>query len=157
MTETGTEKHGEKYIRPLNNGTAIDHLPLRTGLKIIEILGIQDKPVTAALQVPSKKLGQKDIVFIEGRFLTKEEIDKVSLIAPNATLNSIKNGKVVDKKILSLPEKVTGIIQCINPKCITNMENIPNALFYVLKNPVRVRCFYCEKIMNEQEFRNRLK
>lgn len=147
----------EKYIRPLKDGSAIDHLPLNSGLKVIEILGIQDKPVTAALQIPSKKLGKKDIVFIENRFLSEEEIAKISLIAPNATLNTIKNGQVVKKQRLTLPEKVSGIIQCINPKCISNVEDIPNNLFYVLKDPVRVRCFYCEKIMNEKEFRNRLK
>lgn len=150
------EKKGELYIRPIQTGTTLDHLHAGTSIKILQILNITNHPVTAAMYVSSRKMGKKDLIFIEEKFLTKEDIERVSLIAPTATVNGIRLGKVFDKKQLSMPEKVVDLIRCVNPNCITNHEPLKTK-FSIIKNPTRVKCFYCETTMNEREFRERIK
>ncbi len=154
IAEAAEEK--KRYIRPIEEGTALDHLPINSALIILKVLDVKDTPMTAAIRVPSRKMGRKDLVFLEHYFLSKKEKDKIALIAPNATLNMIRGCKVVHKEELSLPDKVEDIVTCINPNCITNHESI-GTKFYVYKNPLRVKCHYCEKIMAEKEFRERIK
>ena len=144
------------HIRPIQEGSTIDHIKAGFGLKILKALKIGDFPVTAALHVSSGMMGKKDLVFIEDKFLSGEELDKVALLSSGATVNIIKKGNVVEKKQLSLPTRAVGIIECINPKCITNAEEIETK-FSVSKEPISVKCFYCETIMNEKEFRDRIK
>lgn len=145
------------YIKPIPKGTTIDHLPVGTALRVLQLISVGENPVTVAIGVESKKLGRKDLVFIEGLYLTKKELDKIALIAPNATINFIKNGKVERKFTPELHDKAFGMISCINPKCITNAEPDIETKFFILRNPLRVKCFYCETIMNEREFRERVK
>jgi aspartate carbamoyltransferase regulatory subunit len=146
----------EFYIKPIPKGTTIDHLPVGTALRILQVISIEDNPITVAIGVESRKLGRKDLVFIENKYLSKAELEKIALIAPNATINFIKDGKVDKKFNLSIPEKAIGMISCINPKCITNAESIETK-FSILRNPLRAKCYYCETIMSEREFRERVK
>jgi len=137
---------------PISNGTVLDHLPSGSALKIVEILGL-DNPkdaVTLAINTESKAMGRKDLVFIAGKELEKKEIDKIGLIAEGATLNLIRNKHVEKKEKIGMPDHADGLIKCMNPKCVSTIENLPTK-FTIKKKPLRAKCVYCEKEMNEQE------
>ncbi|AJF60004.1 MAG: aspartate carbamoyltransferase regulatory subunit [archaeon GW2011_AR10] len=156
--DSGKEKMGEKkiYITPIKEGTAIDHLAPGAALKILEVLDLKEFPVTAAMNVGSKKMGKKDLIFIEGKKLSGKETEKIALIGKGGTLNIISNASIVKKVQLNYPEEVSGIIRCINPKCISNAEGIP-AKFSIKSEPLKATCFYCETRMNENEIINSIK
>ena len=146
MTETK-----EIRLTPISNGTVIDHLPPGTALKIIEILKVEPKDAASiAINTESRSTGRKDLIMLENRFLNEQEIEKIGLIAKNATLNTIKNRKVAEKTKIGIPKKVSGIIKCINPKCITNAEPI-NTKFYIKNEPLEATCYYCQTTMNEND------
>ena len=151
-------KQDDIRLIPISNGSVLDHLPAGTALKIIEILGLEKskQAVTVAINTESRKMGKKDLAFIEGKELSKEEIDKVGLIAQGATLNIIKNSKVKRKETIKMPNYADGLIKCLNPKCITETEQLPSK-FKIRKKPLRAKCVYCEKEMNEQDIFNAMK
>ena len=150
------KKEKKIYITPIREGTAIDHLRPGAALKILGVLDLKDNTVTAAMNVESRKMGRKDLIFIEGKKLDGDEINKIAIIGKGGTLNIIQNSKIVKKEQIREPEYVEGIIRCINPKCITNMEEIPTKVF-IQKKPLKASCFYCEKRMNEREIINSIK
>jgi len=84
------------------------------------ITGHRSGVVSIAMNVPSKRLGIKDIVKVEGRKLDASEVDKIALLAPHATINIVKDYKVIEKKRVKLPEAVRGVVKCDNPACISN-------------------------------------
>ena len=143
-------------VSKIRNGTVIDHIARGRALDVIKILGIDGRSggvVTIAMNVPSKKLGTKDMVKIEGRELNPEEVDRIALISPRATINIIRNYKVVEKQKVKLPPVVQGIIRCIKPSCISNSKSEPvKPTFYVeQEDPLRLRCHYCNSIMEEED------
>jgi len=149
----------QKRVTPIGNGTAIDHIQPGLGLRIVEILGLDPTHAAAiALNTESRKTKEKrkDLILMENRFLTEDELNKIKLLAKNATVNTIKNYKVVKKETLGLPEKAEGILKCINPVCITNHEEIKTK-FSIKKNPLKAKCFYCETSMNEEEIKKYIK
>ena len=105
------------------------------------------------MNVSSGEIGRKDIVKIENRELDHEELNQVALIAPKATINIIRNFEPIKKDKIILPDKITSIIKCTNPKCITNYENEPiTPIFNVInKYPPVVRCHYCEKLIKTED------
>ncbi len=144
------------YLKPIEKGTTIDHLPAGTALKILKAIGEGNGAVTVAIRVPSHKMGVKDLVFIENKFLEKEDLEKIALVSKDATVNHIKNNEVIKKARLKLPKEVRGIIECINPKCISNIEGIPTR-FTISENPMEAKCHYCEKKMNHSQVFSRIK
>ena len=149
-------KKSELKIRAIENGTVIDHITANKALHILKILGLPDyetKNVTIAMNVSSKEIGRKDILKIENRELDHEELNQVALIAPKATINIIRDYKPIKKDKIVLPEKITSIIKCTNPKCITNNKNEPiTPIFNVVNNyPPVVRCHYCEKLIKTED------
>jgi len=143
-------------VSKIKDGTVIDHITKGHALDVVKILGINGRSagiVTIAMNVPSGKLGVKDMVKIEGRELNPEEVDKIALIAPHATINIIRNYKVAEKQTVKLPSVVHGIIKCIKPSCISNNETEPiKPIFYVEKeDPLRLRCHYCGNIMEKED------
>ena len=148
-------KSDDVRLIPIANGTVLDHLPTGSALKVLEILGLE-KPegaVTIALNTESKGLGKKDLVFIEGKELSEEEIGKIGLIAEGATLNLIRDHAVKKKGKVVMPDHADGLLTCMNPKCISVIEALPSR-FFISKNPLRAKCIYCEKQMNGQEIIN---
>ncbi len=143
------------YIKPIKKGTTIDHLPAGTAFLVLKIIGTPEDTITVAVRVPSRKLGIKDLVFAENKLLSEEQIAKIALIAPNATINIIENNQVKQKIRLQQPSEVKGLIQCINPNCITNVENIPSR-FYIDKNGI-AKCHYCERTMTREEYIARIR
>jgi len=139
----------ELKVKRIENGTVIDHIDGGKALEVYRILNIKEGlPVTLAMNVSSKKRNKKDILKIEGLELSKEDVNKISLISPNATINFIKNGKVIFKSKLDIPEKIEGILKCTNTKCITNQEQIESKFIVEKKHPLKIRCIYCEKFIS---------
>ena len=138
-------------VAKIREGTVIDHISAGNALVVLRILGITGREgfiVSVAMNVPSKKLGRKDIVKIEGRELSREEVDKIALIAPRATINIIRDYKVVRKHRVRLPKVIKNIVRCINPACITNEREPVEPKFYVVsEEPLRLKCHYCGRIM----------
>ncbi len=138
----------ELIISRIKEGIVIDHIPAGRALVVLRILGITGREgfrVALVMNVESKKLGLKDIVKIEGRDLTHEELNLISLVAPTATVNIIRNYEVVQKFKVSIPDVIEGLLKCKNPNCITNQPREPvKTRFRVLKkDPLRLICDYC--------------
>lgn len=143
-------KKPEMKVKPIKNGTVIDHITANKSLHVLKILGLpnEDINVTIAMNVSSKESKQKDIVKIENRELKSSELDKIALISPNATINIIRDYKIIAKNKVSFMDKLESIIQCTNPKCITNTNEPIEPKFYVLKTaPILLRCHYCERLI----------
>ncbi|MCQ2961319.1 MAG: aspartate carbamoyltransferase regulatory subunit [archaeon] len=145
-------KH-ELKVKPIENGTVIDHIQANKALQVLKILGLPKEGinVTLAMNVPSK-LGFKDIVKIENREVEHSEIDKISLIAPHATINIIRDYEIVSKKKVESVEVLKGIVKCTNPKCISNTDEPIESKFYLVESdPITLRCHYCERLVQADE------
>ncbi|MFA5764150.1 MAG: aspartate carbamoyltransferase regulatory subunit [archaeon] len=144
----------ERKVKPIENGTVLDHLPAKSALQILKVLDLDfDSPVEIIINVNSKA-GKKDIIFIEDKDLTQKEVEKIGLLAEGSTWNTIKNQKVVKKEKINLPLEAENIINCPNQKCITNYEEIPTK-FAVLKDSVS--CEYCNKAISTKELSKHFK
>lgn len=145
-------------VSKIRDGTVIDHITGGHALEVLKILGITDHVkgvVTVGMNVPSKTLGLKDMVKIEGRELKSEEVDKIALLAPHASINIIRDYKVVDKQLVRLPKIIKETVKCANPACISNSKEPVKSTFYVEKEePLRLRCHYCGYIMEKQDIPN---
>ncbi|MBX5326470.1 MAG: aspartate carbamoyltransferase regulatory subunit [Candidatus Bathyarchaeia archaeon] len=144
------------YVAKIRNGTVIDHITAGHAMDVAKILGIAGRTnggiVTIAMNVASKKLGKKDMVKIEGRELNPDEVDKIALLAPHASINIIRNYEVIEKKEVKLPRVLKGIIKCANPACISNSDEPVQPKFYVeSEEPLSVKCHYCGYIMEKQD------
>lgn len=142
-------------VSKIKRGTVIDHVTCGHGLDVVRILRISGHhggAVTIALNVPSGKLGAKDVVKIEGRELSGEEVDKIALLAPKATINIVRDYRVVRKELVKLPNVLIDIIRCGNPACVSNSNEPITPKFYVDQSePVRLRCHYCSFIMEKSD------
>ncbi len=141
----------ELKVSAIQDGTVIDHIPAKDLFKVIKILKLEDckEQITFGTNLESKKLGKKAIIKIANRFFKQEEINKIALIAPVANLNIIKDYQVVEKKRVELPDQIEGIVRCYNPNCITNHEPITTKFTVVSREPLQLKCHYCEKITDE--------
>jgi len=142
-------------VSKIRDGTVIDHITAGHALDVLKILRITDNVkgvVTVGMNVPSKTLGLKDMVKIEGRELKSEEVDKIALLAPHASINIIRNYEVVDKQVVRLPDIIREAVKCANPACISNSKEPVKSTFYVdNKEPLRLRCHYCGYIMEKKD------
>lgn len=143
-------------IPSITNGTAIDHIPAGQGLKIIELLQFtQDKKrISMGLNLKGKR-GTKDIVKVEGSYLSDAQAHEVAVFAPEATINIIKSGKVQKKTTASMPETLARILICPNETCITRYEQI-DSFFYIKeqKQQIYLRCKYCEQLFERDEIQD---
>ncbi len=134
----------EMLVAAIQNGTVIDHIPSEKAYQVAQLLKLAqlDTPVTIGYNFRSKKLGRKGIIKVEDKFFTDEEISRLSVVAPNIVLNIINNFEVVEKKTVTTPEEIHGIVKCNNPVCITNNE--PMKTYFHVLNGI-LTCHYCEK------------
>lgn len=140
-------------VSAIKDGTVIDHIDSKSTFKVASILNIleEGRVVLIGMNLSSGQLGKKGIIKIEGKNLTQEEANKIALIAPDATLNIIKDYEVVEKRRVSLPEELIGIVKCFNPNCISNHEKVKTHLHVTKKTPLRLRCHYCERCMEGKD------
>lgn len=152
---TPEAESGKLLVRKIKEGTVIDHIPAGKGLEVIKILSVdlkQDEAAVVLINVRSAKMGRKDIIKIENRQLTEWEVNKIALIAPTASMNIIHNWRVVEKQKVRLPNMLIGVVKCPNANCITNTDEYLKDKFTVeSRNPLKVRCYYCERLFRREE------
>ena len=145
----------ELRVSKIKNGTVIDHISGGHALDVVKILGItgkEKKVITIAINVPSRRFKTKDIIKIEGRELNPQEVHKIALLAPHATINIVRNYKVVEKQRVKLPKIIENILKCANPACISNSNEPVQAKFYVeSEEPLLLKCHYCGFIMEKKD------
>ena len=149
------ENKRELVVSAIENGTVIDHIPAGEVYKVVKILNLDmyEDEVLIGTNLSSKKYGKKGIIKVKNKFFAETEVNKLALIAPNATLIIIKNYEVVEKRRLEIPDTIKQIVKCINPNCITNIEdNIETNFRVVDKEPLKLQCHYCEKTMSNIRF-----
>jgi aspartate carbamoyltransferase regulatory subunit len=140
----------ELRVSKIRNGTVVDHIAAGQALNVLAILGIDadsGETVSVGMRVPSDRLGAKDIVKVEGRELSQDEVDVLSLIAPAATINIVREFDVIEKHRVERPDVVTGVLSCPNHNCITTEAEPVESRFDVLDDGIR--CQYCETIVRE--------
>ena len=142
----------ELQVSAIENGTVIDHIPADKLFDVINVLGItgMDNAMTFGANLKSSKLGKKAIIKIWDKFLEDDEVNKLALVAPSAKINIIRDYDVVEKKTVNVPEKVEGIVKCMNPKCITNDEKVRTKFTVVKDSPIVLKCHYCEKLTDQE-------
>ncbi|MFA5571716.1 MAG: aspartate carbamoyltransferase regulatory subunit [Crenarchaeota archaeon] len=145
----------ELRVSKIKDGTVIDHIRGGYALDVINILGItgkENRVMTIAVNVPSKRFGVKDIVKIEGKALSPEEVNRIALVAPHASINIIKNYQVIEKLEVKLPQTIDGIIKCSNPCCVSNSGEPIRPKFHVKnEEPLVLKCHYCGVILEHAD------
>ena len=135
----------------IEKGTVVDHIKAGRGQKVLVILGAGEghsERAALVMNVPSKKLGKKDIVKIEGKIVSEEVANMIALISPGASINIIENSSVAKKYVVSLPDKLKGVGSCPNPNCITNKEE---SIKQFTKENESYRCHFCERLLSAEE------
>jgi aspartate carbamoyltransferase regulatory subunit len=137
----------ELAVAALENGTVIDRIPSEQLFKVVSMLSLNTIPnsITIGNNLHSGKIGKKGIIKVADYFFRDEEINKIALIAPDATINVIRDYKVVEKYHITLHDTLRGIICCNNPKCISNNEPMETVFHVTSRQPLEVTCRYCTR------------
>lgn len=145
---TQKEIRKELKVSAIENGTVIDHIPSQSVFQVIRILNLTEYPnqLLLATNLESQKMGKKGIIKVSNKFFVPEEINKIALVAPSATLIVIRDFNVTEKKQVKIPTTVEKIVKCFNPNCITNHEEMETYFTVIDKKELKLRCKYCEKI-----------
>ncbi|MFC1768316.1 aspartate carbamoyltransferase regulatory subunit [Nanoarchaeota archaeon] len=143
----------EQKIPALKEGTAIDHIPSDRTPKVLQILNLSkiDDFVSIGMNLKSKQMGTKGIIKIANRLLTQSQLDKLSVIAPGSTVNIISDYNVKKKIIVKMQDKIKKVMKCPNPSCITNAEEVITVFDVKDKEPLQVRCRFCERMFGIKE------
>ena len=148
MQKTMNENNKQALqVSALCNGTVIDHIPADKLFAVVNLLEIStmSNNVTIGFNLESKKLGKKGLIKISDRFFTDDEIDKISVVAPNIVLNTIRDYNVVEKREVKMPDEIHNIIRCNNLNCITNNEPMETHFYVANRDTHTLKCRYCEK------------
>ena len=132
-------------IDSIKNGIVIDHIPAGRGMKLYELLGLAklDCPVAIIKNANSSAMGRKDIIKIDADIAV--DLDIIGYVAPNVTINIIRDGKLIEKKSIELPKILKNVIKCKNPRCITSTEQELEHVFRLENAEERIyRCAYCD-------------
>ena len=132
-------------IDPINDGIVLDHITAGSGMKLYELLGLDrlDCSVAIIKNVSSEKMGKKDIIKIDSDIPLN--FDVIGYIDPGVSINIIRGGKLVEKRVIGMPELLTNVIKCKNPRCITSVEQELDHIFKLTdRNKREYRCIYCE-------------
>ncbi len=143
----------ELQVAALENGTAIDHIPSEQLFKVVALLQLQklNNRITIGNNLKSGKMGAKGIIKVSDKFFQEDEINRIALVAPSVNLNIIRDFEVVEKKKVTLPDEITEIVRCNNPKCITNNEPMKTRFHVIDKEKVELQCHYCEVKIRKEE------
>tara|TARA_A100001037_G_C15012169_1_gene572222 strand:+ start:539 stop:1006 length:468 start_codon:yes stop_codon:yes gene_type:complete len=144
-----------RRVTAICNGTVIDHLPAGQAVKVLRMLGVtgeRSNPVSLVMNVPSSKYGSKDIIKVEDRELTQEELDRLALIAPHASVAIIRNYSVAEKREVGLKEEIVDVATCTFSNCISlaDREPLPHRLVVVNEEPLKLRCHYCGRVQDAE-------
>jgi aspartate carbamoyltransferase regulatory subunit len=135
-------------VTAIENGTVIDHIPANNVFKVLHILNLENtaNQLLFGDNLESVKHGKKGIIKVSNTFFDTNEINKIALVAPTASIIEIRNYEVVSKKQVEVPDQINSIVKCFNPNCITNIETVPRQFKVVDKKEMKLLCHYCEKI-----------
>ena len=144
------EEHNMRRVTAIKNGTVIDHIPSGQALKVLELLNLSGDtsvPVSLVMNVPSKKMGAKDIIKVEDRELTQSELDRLALVAPDSSIAIIRAYSVAEKLNVNLGDEVINVVRCTFSNCITQnqREPLPHRLKVIRTAPLALRCHYCQR------------
>jgi aspartate carbamoyltransferase regulatory subunit len=150
------EEHNMRRVTAIRNGTVIDHIPSGQALKVVELLSLSadtSVPVSLVMNVPSKKMGAKDIIKVEDRELTQSELDRLALVAPESSIAIIRAYSVAEKLNVNLGEEVRNVVRCTFSNCITQnpREPLAHRLKVTKTDPLALRCHYCGRPQNMDE------
>lgn len=132
-------------IDSIKNGIVIDHIKAGKSLEIYHLLNLDKVDCSVAIikNVNSKKMGKKDIIKIDSDI--EIDLDTLGYIDPFITIDVIRDGKLFEKKHVELPERITNVIKCKNPRCITTIEQeLPHVFKLKDRENIVYRCLYCE-------------
>jgi aspartate carbamoyltransferase regulatory subunit len=150
-----TNKRTELQVSAIRSGTVIDHIPSKNTFRVFQILNLEHirDQVFLGTNLESKKLGKKGIIKISGKFFEPSEINKIALVAPEATLIEIKEYEIVKKGKIFPPETIDKIVKCANPKCVTNNQNIETKFNIITDyhGKAKLVCHYCEKSIAQED------
>ena len=148
------EKRKELIVSAIENGTVIDHIPADKVFQVVKILGLDQisSPVYLGINVESKKYGKKGFVKVSDKYFAPEDVNKIALVAPTASIIEIKDFEVVNKMTVQIPERIEKIVRCFNPNCVTNKEHDIPTKFRTkyVDGKLRLVCHYCEKYTSEE-------
>jgi aspartate carbamoyltransferase regulatory subunit len=146
------EKVRELKVTAIEHGTVIDHIPASALFQVIKMLKLDvfDQMVLFGTNLESKKYGAKGIIKVSNKYFKPEELNKIALVAPHASVIEIKDFQVSRKTIVEIPDHISGIVKCFNPNCVTNVEVITTRFKVVDKEEIRLKCHYCEKITQQK-------
>ena len=144
------DKQQAMQVSALRNGTVIDHIPAEKLFAVVNLLDVanMNSNVTIGYNLESKKLGKKGLIKISERFFSDDEINKISLVAPNVVLNTIRNYNVIEKREVKMPDEIHNLIKCNNLNCITNNEPMATHFYVANRDTHTLKCRYCEKEVN---------
>lgn len=151
---TALKNNKELLVAAIQNGTVIDHIPPTQLFKVASLLELdkmEHNTITIANNLPSNQFGVKGMIKISDKFFNEDEISRIALVAPNVILNIIRDYEVVEKKCVSLPDVLVGLVKCNNPKCITNNEPMPTRFDVIDKEAGTIKCHYCERKINKDD------
>jgi len=132
-------------IDSITNGVVIDHITAGRGMRLYDLLHLDSVDCSIAIikNVASKKMGKKDIIKIDASI--PMNLDVIGFVDPGATINIIKNGRLISKRSIDIPKVLTDVIMCKNPRCITSVEQELSHIFKLTDEEKAVyRCLYCE-------------
>ena len=144
-------KREELMVAAIENGTVIDHIPSSKLFEVVSLLhleAIRGSSIMVGYNLKSKKMGHKSIIKVSDKYFSDAELNQLSVVAPNVTLCIIRDYEVVEKKKVTLPEEIRGIVRCANPKCITNNEPMTTLFHVTDRERDIIQCHYCEKKQN---------
>lgn len=147
------EKKKELQVAAIENGTAIDHIPPSQLFRVAHMLELEkmSNTITIGNNLHSRKMGTKGMIKISDKYFEEEELNRIALIAPHVVLNIIKDYEVVEKRTVTLPDEIVGLVKCNNPKCITNNEPMPSRFEVIDKEQGTLKCHYCERKINKED------
>lgn len=132
-------------VDSIKNGIVIDHITAGRGMRLYELLGLDKLECTVAIMrnVPSKKMVKKDIIKIDADIPVS--FDVIGFVDPDVTVNLIRDGALVEKRSIDIPETLVNVIKCRNPRCITSVEQELDNVFRLTDKENKIyRCIYCE-------------
>ena len=149
MDNPNTRK--ELQVSAIENGTVIDHIPAKSVFQVVKILALENSTdqILIGTNLESKKYGRKGIIKLANRFFEHDEINKIALAAPSATLIVIRDYRIVEKTKVDIPDQVVRFVRCVNPNCITNHEKIATKFLVIDKEEIKLQCHYCEKVTDK--------
>jgi len=143
----------QQQVAALRHGTVVDHLSPGMALKALQLIGVpREGAALIGVNLYSEKLGRKDILKLENMELTDDQIERLAVLGPNASVCFIREYEIVRKVRVTLPDRICGVLRCPNPSCITNHDRLETRFDVERETPTLVRCHYCERLIRENEF-----